>query len=100
MLMSTVEDVRRFLNPRLTIDGILLTMYDERTNLARQVAEEVRGVFGGLVFETLVPRNVRLAEAPSFGRPIHAYDLRSRGSQAYLELGREYLDRREKAYVG
>lgn len=100
MLMSTVEDVRRFLNPRLTIDGILLTMYDERTNLARQVAEEVRGVFGDLVFETLVPRNVRLAEAPSFGRPIHAYDLRSRGSQAYLELGREYLDRRERAYVG
>jgi chromosome partitioning protein len=100
MLMSTVEEVRRFLNPRLMIDGILLTMYDERTNLARQVADEVRAVFGELVFETLVPRNVRLAEAPSFGRPIHAYDLRSRGSQAYLELGREYLDRREKAYVG
>jgi chromosome partitioning protein len=100
MLMSTVDEVRRFLNPRLTIDGILLTMYDERTNLAQQVAEEVRGVFGDLVFETLVPRNVRLAEAPSFGRPIHAYDLRSRGSQAYLELGREYLLRRENAHVG
>lgn len=100
MLMSTVEEVRRFLNPRLTIDGILLTMYDERTNLARQVVEEVRGVFGDLVFETVVPRNVRLAEAPSFGRPIHAYDLRSRGAQAYLELGREYLGRRERAYVG
>lgn len=99
MLMSTVEEVRRFLNPGLTIDGILLTMYDERTNLAQQVAEEVRGVFGELVFETLVPRNVRLAEAPSFGRPIHAYDLRSRGSQAYLELGREYLLRRESAHV-
>ena len=100
MLMSTVDDVRRFLNPRLTIDGILLTMYDERTNLAQQVADEVRGVFGDLVFETLVPRNVRLAEAPSFGRPIHAYDLRSRGSQAYLELGREYLERRERTHVG
>jgi chromosome partitioning protein len=100
MLMSTVDDVRRYLNPGLTIDGILLTMYDERTNLAQQVAEEVRGVFGDLVFETLVPRNVRLAEAPSFGRPIHAYDLRSRGSQAYLELGREYLLRRESAHVG
>jgi chromosome partitioning protein len=100
MLMSTVEEVRRFLNPRLTIDGILLTMYDERTNLARQVAEEVREVFGDLVFETVVPRNVRLAEAPSFGRPIHAYDLRSHGAQAYLELGREYLERRERAYVG
>ena len=100
MLMSTVEEVRRFLNPGLTIDGVLLTMYDERTNLAQQVAEEVRAVFGDLVFETLVPRNVRLAEAPSFGRPIHAYDLRSRGSQAYLELGREYLMRRESAHVG
>jgi chromosome partitioning protein len=100
MLMSTIDEVRRFLNPGLTIDGILLTMYDERTNLAQQVADEVRGVFGELVFETLVPRNVRLAEAPSFGRPIHAYDLRSRGSQAYLELGREYLLRRESAHVG
>jgi chromosome partitioning protein len=100
MLMSTVEEVRRYLNPKLTIDGILLTMYDDRTNLAQQVADEVRGVFGGLVFETLVPRNVRLAEAPSFGRPIHAYDLRSRGSQAYLELGREYLERRERTHVG
>ena len=93
MLMTTVDEVRRFLNPNLVIDGILLTMYDERTNLAQQVAEEVRGVFGQQVFETVVPRNVRLAEAPSFGRPIHAYDLRSRGSQAYLQLGREYLER-------
>ena len=100
MLMATVDEVRRFLNPGLTIDGILLTMYDERTNLARQVASEVRGVFGDLVFETLVPRNIRLAEAPSFGRPIHAYDLRSRGSQAYLQLGREYLDRRKRTHVG
>ncbi len=94
-LMATIEEVRRFLNPGLTIDGVLLTMYDERTNLAQQVAEEVRGVFGALVFETIVPRNVRLAEAPSFGRPIHAYDLRSRGAQAYLQLGREYLHRME-----
>jgi chromosome partitioning protein len=94
-LMSTIDEVRRFLNPNLVIDGILLTMYDERTKLAQQVADEVRGVFGSLVFEAVVPRNVRLAEAPSFGRPIHAYDLRSRGSQAYLELGREYLQRTE-----
>jgi len=72
-------------------------MYDDRTNLARQVADEVRSVFGDLVFETVVPRNVRLAEAPSFGRPIQAYDLRCRGSQAYLHLGREYLDRMEVA---
>lgn len=94
-LMATVEEVRRFLNPSLRIDGVVLTMYDERTNLAQQVANEVRGVFSDVVFETVVPRNIRLAEAPSYGRPIHAYDLRSRGSQAYLELGREYLQRME-----
>ncbi len=93
-LLKTVDEVRRFLNPELAFDGILLTMYDERINLAQQVADEVRSVFGDLVFETVVPRNVRLAEAPSFGRPIHAYDLRSKGAQAYLELGREYLQRR------
>jgi len=96
-LMRTVDEVRRFLNPSLAIDGVLLTMYDDRTNLARQVAEEVRSVFGELVFETVVPRNVRLAEAPSFGRPVQAYDLRCRGSQAYLHLGREYLARMEVA---
>lgn len=96
-LMRTIEDVRRFLNPELAIDGIVLTMYDERTNLAQQVAEEVRGFFGEMVFEVVVPRNVRLAEAPSYGRPIHSYDLRSRGAQAYLHLGREYLARMEAA---
>ncbi|HHQ48027.1 MAG TPA: ParA family protein [Acidobacteria bacterium] len=94
-LVNTIEEVRRYLNPKLELDGVLLTMYDERTNLAQQVAEEVRQVFGDLVFSTVVPRNVRLAEAPSHGRPIHAYDLRSRGSQAYLALGREYLGRLE-----
>jgi chromosome partitioning protein len=99
-LMRTVEEVRRFLNPNLAIDGVLLTMYDERTRLAQQVAREVRGVFGDLVFESVVPRNVRLAEAPSFGRPIHAYDLRCRGSQAYLHLGREYLARMEAPIGG
>ncbi len=92
-LMRTIEDVRRYLNPDLAIDAVLLTMYDERTKLSQQVADEVRGVFGDLVFETMIPRNVRLAEAPSFGRPIHAYDLRSRGAQAYLHVGREYLKR-------
>jgi chromosome partitioning protein len=95
-LMATVEEVRRYLNPGLTIDGVLLTMFDERTNLAQQVADEVRAVFGELVFDAVVPRNVRLAEAPSFGRPIHAYDLRSRGSQAYLQLGRELLRHLER----
>jgi chromosome partitioning protein len=94
-LMRTIDEVRRYLNPNLAIDGVLLTMYDERTNLAQQVAREVREVFGELVFESVVPRNVRLAEAPSYGRPIHAYDLRSTGSQAYLHLGQEYLARTE-----
>jgi chromosome partitioning protein len=93
-LLKTIDEVRRFLNPDLALDGILLTMYDDRINLAQQVAQEVRSVFGELVFQTVVPRNVRLAEAPSFGRPIHAYDLRSKGAQAYLELGREYLEQR------
>jgi len=99
-LMRTVEEVRRYLNPSLTIDGVLLTMYDERTNLAQQVAREVRSVFGDLVFESVVPRNVRLAEAPSFGRPIQAYDLRCRGSQAYLRVGQEYLSRTEAPIGG
>jgi chromosome partitioning protein len=94
-LIKTVNEVRRFLNPGLALDGIVLTMFDERTNLSRQVADEVRGFFGDVVFKTIIPRNVRLAEAPSFGRPIHAYDLRSRGAQAYLSLGREYLERLE-----
>ena len=97
-LMTTVDEVRRFLNPDLALDGILLTMYDDRTNLAQQVAGEVRSVFGELVFDTVVPRNVRLAEAPSFGRPIHAYDLRSKGAQAYLALAREYLARAEAVF--
>ena len=99
-LLRTVDEVRRYLNPNLAIDGVLLTMYDERTNLARQVAVEVRSVFGDLVFESVVPRNVRLAEAPSFGRPIQAYDLRCRGSQAYLRVGQEYLSRTEAAAGG
>ncbi len=93
--IKTIDEVRRFLNPGLALDGILLTMFDERTNLSRQVADEVREVFGTTVFDAVIPRNVRLAEAPSFGRPIHAYDLRSRGAQAYLRLGREYLARLE-----
>ncbi len=94
-LMKTIEEVRRFLNPDLEIDGIVLTMADERTNLSQQVAAEVKSFFGDLVFETTVPRNVRLAEAPSFGRPIHSYDLRSSGAQAYLRVGQEYLARME-----
>lgn len=96
-LIRTIEQVRCSLNPGLEIDGVLLTMYDERTNLAQQVASEVRSVFGDVVFEAVIPRNVRLAEAPSFGLPVHAYDLRCRGAQAYLQLGRQFLERRGAA---
>jgi chromosome partitioning protein len=94
-LMRTIEEVRRYLNPALSIDAVLLTMYDERTNLGQQVADEVRRVFGDIVQSSLIPRNVRLAEAPSYGLPVHAYDLRCRGAQAYLAVGRDFLRRQE-----
>lgn len=92
-LMSTVKRVQGGLNPRLTIAGILLTMYDERTNLCKDVADEIRRHFGGKVFDTVVPRNIRLAEAPSHGLPIFQYDIKSRGAEAYLSLAREFLRR-------
>jgi chromosome partitioning protein len=92
-LMSTVQRVQGGLNRGLNIAGILLTMYDDRTNLSRDVAEEIRRHFGTKVFETVVPRNIRLAEAPSHGLPIFQYDIKSRGAEAYLALAREYLRR-------
>jgi chromosome partitioning protein len=92
-LVSTVQRIRFSTNPKLTIAGILLTMYDERTNLSKDVASEVRRHFASRVYETIVPRNVRLAEAPSHGTPIFAYDIKSRGAQAYLALAREVLQR-------
>ena len=92
-LVNTVGRIRNSANPKLAITGILLTMYDERTNLARDVAAEIRRHFGGKVFETVVPRNVRLAEAPSHGLSIVQYDIKSRGAEAYLALAREYLGR-------
>jgi len=92
-LISTVERVQGGLNRRLAIAGILLTMYDDRTNLSRDVAEEIRRHFGAKVFETIVRRNIRLAEAPSHGLPIFQYDIKSRGAEAYLALAREYLRR-------
>ena len=91
-LLATVERVRAGLNPRLEIGGILLTMYDERINLAQDVAGEARRVFGTKVFRTIVPRNVRLAEAPSHGVPVLLYDIKCRGAEAYLELAREMLE--------
>jgi chromosome partitioning protein len=92
-LMSTVRRVQRGLNPRLDIAGILLTMYDERTNLSKEVVEEIRGHFGDRVFNAVIPRNVRLAEAPSHGVPIIQYDIKCRGSEAYLALAHEHLER-------
>ena len=94
-LLNTIERVRDMLNPGLEIEGIALTMYDERMNLARQVAEEVRSHFGEKVYKTVIPRNVRLGEAPSFGKPIILYDIRSRGSEAYINLAKEFIQRAE-----
>lgn len=91
--LKTLDRVRETLNPDLAIEGILLTMYDSRTSLTRQVAAELRGHFGRLVFETVIPRNVRLAEAPSHGVPILDYDVRSKGAASYLALARELLER-------
>lgn len=92
-LMNTVELIRGSLNPRLTLGGILLTMFDGRMSLANQVAEEARAHFGDYVFKTMIPRNVRLSECPSFGKPIILYDLRSKGCEGYLALARELLQR-------
>jgi len=94
-LLNTIERVRGSLNPGLEVEGIALTMYDDRVNLSRQVADEVRGHFGKKVYRTVIPRNVRLGEAPSFGKPIILYDIRSRGSEAYVSLAREFLQRAE-----
>ena len=96
-LINTVERVRESLNPHLDIEGIALTMYDDRMNLAKRVAEEVRSHFGDKVYRTLIPRNVRLGEAPSFGKPIILYDIRSRGSEAYVNLAKEFIRRAENA---
>jgi chromosome partitioning protein len=93
-LVGTMRRVRAGLNPSLDIEGVLLTMYDERTNLGQQVAREVRAFFKDKVFHTVIPRNVRLGEAPSHGMPVLLYDVKSRGSEAYLALARELLARR------
>ncbi len=92
-LVATVRRIQAHLNPRLRIGGILLTMYDERTNLSRDVADEVRRHFGDDVYKVVIPRNIRLAEAPSHGLPILQYDIKSRGAEAYLALAREFLQR-------
>ncbi len=92
-LFQTLETVRTYFNPKLAIEGILLTMFDERTNLSKQVAEEIRKSLKHILFETVVPRSVRLAEAPSFGKPVVLYDVKSKGAEAYLNLAEEIIRR-------
>ena len=90
-LMNTIRVIKRSLNPKLELEGVLMTMFDSRTNLAMQVAEEVKRYFPGKVYATVIPRNVRLSEAPSHGKPITAYDRSSRGCEAYHNLADEFL---------
>ena len=92
-LLNTIEIVRSNLNPLLAFEGLLMTMFDIRTNLSRQVVEEVRSNFGGLVYDTIIPRSVRLSEAPSYGKPVIAYDRKSRSAEIYLRLAEEVLSR-------
>jgi chromosome partitioning protein len=95
-LLDTLMRIRRTLNPNLAIDGIVLTMYDERTTLSKQVASDLRSFFGSQVFESVIPRNVRLAEAPSHGKPIHFYDIHSKGAEAYINLAKEVISNGQK----
>jgi chromosome partitioning protein len=95
-LLDTLMRIRRTLNPTLAIEGIVLTMYDERTTLSKQVASDLRSFFGSQVFESVIPRNVRLAEAPSHGKPIHFYDIHSRGAEAYTNLAKEVISNGQK----
>lgn len=98
-LFDTLARVRRHFNPGLAVQGILLTMYDERTNLSAQVREDLKAYFARQMFQTVIPRNVRLAEAPSFGKPIFLYDIRSKGAESYISLAKEIL-KNEKESVG
>ena len=95
-LLDTLMRIRRTLNPSLEIEGILLTMFDERTTLSRQVATDLRSFFGTQIFQSVIPRNVRLAEAPSFGKPIIFYDTHSKGAEGYIQLAQEVISNAEK----
>lgn len=95
-LLDTLIRIRRAHNPKLAVEGILLTMYDDRTNLSHQVREDLMDFFGDQVFSTLIPRNVRLAEAPSYGKPIMLYDPQCRGAQSYSELAEEVIKHAQK----
>lgn len=95
-LLDTLMRLRRTINPSLGIEGILLTMYDDRTTLSKQVAADLRSFFGSQVFNTVIPRNVRLAEAPSYGKPIILYDISSKGAESYMQLAKEVIDNDQK----
>jgi chromosome partitioning protein len=96
-LLDTIERVHDSFDRDLKVEGVLLTMYDDRTNLTRQVEQDLRGFFEKAVFETVIPRSIRLAEAPSYGKPILMYDVRSRGAESYIQLAREVLERGQNA---
>ena len=95
-LLDTIERIKQHLNPNLAIEGVVLTMYDDRTNLAQSVATELKSYFGDLLCKTTIPRNVRLAEAPSHGKPVLIYDPKSRGAESYIRLAKEIMDRQPK----
>ena len=97
-LLQTIEQIRTTLNPRLSIQGVVMTMFDKRNNLSEQVLADVRSEMGSLVYDTVIPRNVRLSEAPSYGKPALLYDLKCAGSQAYLRLATEVI-RRERQLI-
>jgi chromosome partitioning protein len=96
-LLDTIERLRQSFNPDLQIEGVVLTMYDDRTNLAQQVTQELKRHFGDKLLQTVIPRNIRLAEAPSFGKPVLLYDVRSRGAESYIKLAKELMDRMMQA---
>lgn len=93
-LLDTIERLRQSFNPELHIEGVVLTMYDDRTNLAQQVTQELKKYFGDKLLETIIPRNIRLAEAPSYGKPALLYDVRSRGAESYIKLAKEIMHRK------
>ncbi len=98
-LLDTIERLRQSFNPELSIEGVVLTMFDDRTNLAQQVTQELRQFFENKVLDTTIPRNVRLAEAPSYGKPALLYDVRSRGAESYIRLAKEIMERIQASNV-
>src|SRR5262249_25945718 len=98
-LLDTVDRLRQSFNPSLEIEGVVITMYDDRTILAQQVTQELKTFFGAKLLETVIPRNIRLAEAPSYGKPALLYDPRSKGAESYIKLAKELMDRASKLVV-